>query len=79
MDEADHEKGKATFHIKYYDCNRTKGTGGRLIEVAQAKKCGLPYHCNDHEMRGLQNLESGKKTAVHLRLIEEFNGLKVYW
>jgi hypothetical protein len=61
----------------FMKCNRDKRTGGQLVKVEHAKKCGLPYHCADHEMRGIVD-QYGNKTAVHLRLIFEFNGLTVY-
>lgn len=77
MEAADHETGKKTFSLVYIDCNRNKRTGGNWIKVENATKCGLPYHCAAHEMRGIVD-EHGKKTAVHLRLIFEFNGLTVH-
>lgn len=63
----------------YAKCDLTRGIGGQLVTVEKAQKCGLPYHCADNEMRGVVNLESGKKTGFHLRLVFEFNGLIVYW
>jgi hypothetical protein len=47
------------------------------VTVEDVAKCGLPYHCADHEMRGIID-QTGKKTAVHLRLVFEINGQQVY-
>jgi hypothetical protein len=75
----DHERSGETFSIEWDECNREKATGGKRRYVAKAKKCGLPYHCADNEMRGILDTESGKTTAVHLRLICRFNDKTVYW
>jgi hypothetical protein len=77
LEQHDHERSDSTFSMVYLDCNRTKRTGGNWVRIDQARKCGLPYHCADHEMRGIVD-ENGKRTAVHLRLIFEFNGNTVY-
>lgn len=65
--------------VKYVDCNRSKQTGGNLIAVDKAYKCGLPYSCKDNEMRGLINVETNKKVGLHLRLILEINGQEVFY
>lgn len=77
LESADHETGKKRFSMVYMDCNRGKVTGGNWVKVENAQKCGLPYHCADHEMRGVVD-ENGKKTAFHLRLVFEFNGMTVF-
>ena len=79
MDACDHERGSKTFSILYDEANVTKNTGGKRVYIERAQKCGLPYHCADHEMRGIIDMESGKKIAVHLRLAFEFNKQTVYW
>jgi hypothetical protein len=76
LEAADHETGKNTVSLVYLDCNRNKRKGGNWIKVENVKKCGLPYHCADHEMRGLVD-ENGKKTAFHLRLAFEINNMTV--
>lgn len=77
LESADHENGNQTFSLVYLNCNRNKRTGGEWISIDNAKKCGLPYHCADKEMRGIMDT-NGKVTAVHLRLIFQFNNLTVY-
>lgn len=79
LDQCDHERSDKTFSLVYDECDLKRNTGGKRVELSKAKKCGLPFHCADHEMRGIIDEESGKKTAVHLRLIFQFNGKQVYW
>lgn len=79
LDECDHDRSDKTFSLVFVDCNRAKQTGGRLMVIEVGKKCGLPYHCADYEMRGIKNMESGKISAFHLRLTLQINGLNVYW
>ncbi|MBB2149171.1 hypothetical protein GM920_09650 [Pedobacter sp. LMG 31462] len=79
LDSCKYLESKNTFSMVYMKCDITRGTGGQLVTVERAQKCGLPYHCADNEMRGVVNLESGRKTGFHLRLVFEFNGLIVYW
>jgi hypothetical protein len=79
MDDADHERSDKTFSLVYDECDLKRQTGGKRVRVEHAKKCGLPYHCADHEMRGIIDQDSGKRTAVHLRLVFVFNNKVVYW
>ncbi|WP_374949626.1 hypothetical protein [Mucilaginibacter sp.] len=65
------------FSMVYLSCHRSKKTGGDWITVENVTKCGLPYSCKDHEMIGYRE-ESGKITAVHLRLVFQINGMQVY-
>jgi hypothetical protein len=77
LEKADHENGTKTVSMVFMQLDRKRKTGGKLVTVVNAQKCGLPYHCADHEMRGIIGPD-GKKTAVHTRLIFEYNGLTVY-
>lgn len=79
MDRYDHERSDETFSLVYDECDRKRVKGGDRVYVAAAKKCGLPYHCADHEMRGIIDTSTGKTTGVHLRLVFMFNDLTVYW
>lgn len=79
MDECAKGSSDKTFSLTYDECDLRRESGGKRVQVAKAQKCGLPYHCADHEMRGIIDQHTGKTTAVHLRLIFEFNGLTVYW
>jgi len=76
LDAADH-KGRVTIEkLVYLSCNRTKKTGGEYVTLYNVQKCGLPFHCNDHEMRGFKD-QTGKIDAVHLRLIYQINDQRV--
>lgn len=79
MDACDHERSDKTFKITYDECDLKRNTGGKRVTIEKAQKCGLPFHCADHEMRGIIDTESGKKNAVHLRLAFEFNDKAVFW
>ncbi len=79
MDSCKYLESTQTFEMKYMKADEKRRTGGQIVHVEKAQKCGLPYHCSDNEMRGVVNLESGLKTAFHLRLVFEFNKMTVYW
>lgn len=79
IDKKDYRDGNGTFSIVFMTCNRVKKTGGEIKVIPQAYKCGLPANCKGHEMRGILNMETGKKTAVHNRLIFQVNKHEVYW
>jgi hypothetical protein len=76
IDQADHKGSTVIKKLVYMDCNRTKKTGGNFVTLENVQKCGLPFHCKDHEMRGFKDA-TGKVIPVHLRLIYEFNGMTV--
>lgn len=79
MDACKYGDSQQTFKIVYMKADKNRRTGGQLITVDRGQKCGLPYHCADNEMRGVVDMDSGKKTGFHLRLVFEFNDLIVYW
>jgi hypothetical protein len=79
LDSCKYLESKTTFKMVYMKCDLERGTGGQLVTIEKAQKCGLPYHCADNEMRGVVNLESGKKSGFHLRLVFEFDDKVVYW
>lgn len=76
----DYRDGNGVFSILFLTCNRTKKTGGELVEIKNACQCGLPSNYgNLNEMRGIMDMDTGKKTAVHNRLIFQINNEEVYW
>ena len=79
IDKRDFRDHNGDFKIKFMTCHRAKKTGGEFIELESACKMGLPPNCKGHEMRGIKDMLTGKKYAVHNRLIYEINGQKVYW
>lgn len=78
MDKCHYPSDHETFSILYMKLDRRRGTGGQWVRVEKAQKCGLPYAVKDKKMRGLVDLASGKKTAIHYDLIYELNGMKIY-
>lgn len=77
IDAADHESKGRIESLIYIPADKTRNKGGNWVELTDVQKCGLPYHCNDNEMRGFVGRD-GKVMPVHLRLIFEFNRLTVY-
>lgn len=67
------------FSIVFLTCHREKKTGGELIKLEDANKCGLPPNCKGHEMRGIKDNITGKRYAVHNRLIFQLDGQEIYW
>jgi hypothetical protein len=76
MDAAGHKVGDKTFSMTYLNCSITHKTGGDWITVENVQKCGLPYSCQDNEMRGYKD-STGKVTAFYLHLVFEFNKMTV--
>jgi len=79
LDRMDFRDGNGTFSLVFMTCHRDKETGGELIELPKANRCGLPPNCKDLEMRGIRDAETGKKYAVHNRLMFRMNGKEIYW
>ncbi len=75
----DYRDGTCSFSIVFLTADRNRITGGEMIVLENANKCGLPPGCKDHEMRGILDNDSGKKYAVHNRLIFQFNKEDTYW
>lgn len=79
IDSKDYRDGNGNFAIAFVTCDRTKKTGGEIIELINACAAGLPPNCKGHEMRGIKDMDSGKPYAVHNRLIFTVNKQEVYW
>lgn len=79
IDKKDFRDNNGDFAITFLTTDRTKRTGGEFIELRNACRMGLPPNCKDRQMRGIRDMQTGKKYAVHNRLIFGFNGQKVYW
>jgi hypothetical protein len=80
MSKKDYRDGNGTFSIVFMTCNRDKKTGGEIVRIDNACQCGLPSNYgNLNEMRGIMDMDTGKKTAVHNRLIFQVDNSEVYW
>lgn len=79
IDRKDFRDGHGDFSILFLTCNRDKKIGGEFIRLEKACSCGLPPNCKGHEMRGVKDMITGKKYAVHNRLIYEFDNKVIYW
>ncbi|MGY4385642.1 hypothetical protein ACVWYN_002688 [Pedobacter sp. UYP24] len=79
IDKMDYRDGTESFSIVFLTADRTRKTGGEMIVLESANKCGLPPGCKDHEMRGIKDNETGKRYAIHNRLIFQFNKQDIYW
>jgi len=67
------------FQVMFLTCNRTEQTGGELIDLPEASGCGIPPNCKDHEMIGIRCNQTGKRYAVHNRLIFQLNNQDIFW
>jgi len=79
IDKMDFRDTRESFSIVFLKCNRDKRTGGELVHLTSANKCGVPPNCEKHEIRGIKCNETGKRYAVHDRLIFQFNDEVIYW
>jgi len=79
IDKKDFRDGNGNFSIVFLTANRDKRTGGELIHLQNANRCGLPPTCKGHEMRGIKDNVTEKKYAVHNRLIFQLNNEDIFW
>lgn len=79
IDNKDYRDGNGSFDITFLTTDRTRKTGGEFVSLKGAQKCGLPPNCKGHEMRGIKCNETGKKYAVHNRLIFTLDHHEIYW
>ena len=69
---------QAPFAIAFVTCSSDKKTGGEIIRLDNAVECGLPY--KSKQRIGIKQLNNSHHPfAVHIRLITEYNGDKVFW
>lgn len=79
LDRARHLKSDEYVSITYLTCDIKRNQGGDWRTIEKTQTCGLPYSVRENEMRGFVDLNSGiKTTAVHLHLIYEINGKRVF-
>lgn len=79
MKQKDYRDNNGSFAIVFLTCNRHLKTGGELINLKNACAMGLPPNCTDHEMRGVKDMETGKRYAVHNRLMFMYNNEEIIW
>lgn len=79
IDTKDYRDGNGSFCILFMTLDVNRNTGGEMIELTNACKCGLPPNCKGHDMRGIKDMETGKPYAVHNRLIFQYNKQNIYW
>jgi type 1 fimbria pilin len=79
MRNAELGKSQKSFAISFLNCNRDKKTGGEMVTIIQAQKHGLKNTPGYRHMVGIYDHNSGKRMAVHERLIFKFNGQEVFW
>lgn len=79
MQEAYMGQSDKCFSIAFLKCDRNKKTGGELVTIARAQKHGLKAFHGYKRMIGIFDHDTGRRAAVHERLIFKFNGQEVYW
>lgn len=75
----DYRDGNGTFQILFLKANREEKTGGQWVNLQKACAAGLPPNCKGHEMIGIKCMGTGKRYAVHIRLIFQLNKIDIYW
>lgn len=78
MRDATLGESQKTFSITFLKCNRDKKTGGELISLVKAQKHGLKAQPGYKYMVGIYDPETGRRMAVHEKLIFKFNGQEVF-
>lgn len=79
-DEKDVHGRKKPFAIKWVSFNKSKQEGGEIMELTEAVKVGSTHSQKDNDLIVVKQLHnSHHPMPVHIRLIIEFNGLKVYY
>ncbi|CDS92703.1 hypothetical protein BN1088_1431046 [Sphingobacterium sp. PM2-P1-29] len=79
LNRARYQESDECVSITFLTCDRKRKQGGEWRTIERAQTCGLPYSVRENEMRGVVDLNSGvKTTAVHLQLIFEINGKRVF-
>lgn len=67
------------FQIKFVTADRAKKTGGKIIELTKAFKVGAKHNQRDNDTITIrQEGNSNHPYPVHIHLITEFNGQKVF-
>lgn len=79
IEEKNHLNVKVVFSLTFLKANRDEKTGGQFVMLEKASSCGLPPNCRSYEMRGVKCLETGKRYAVHNRLMFQYNQQEIYW
>ncbi|MBC8053746.1 MAG: hypothetical protein H7Y13_11845 [Sphingobacteriaceae bacterium] len=79
LNEAVFGESPKTFSIEFGTCNRDKKSGGDILNIAKAQKHGLKAQSGYKYMLGIYDHETGRRIAVHERLIFKINGQEIYW
>lgn len=79
IDKKDFRDNNGTFQLTFMTCDTHRNTGGEIISIAKACKCGLPPNCKNQEMRGIKNMDTAKPYAVHNALIFKINQQNIFW
>ena len=68
------------FSIKFVTFNKKKQSGGEIIEMPEAVKCGLAVNMMKNGLIGIRHPDNtNHPIPVHIRLITEVNGQKIFW
>lgn len=79
IDRMDYRDGQGQFSILFLTCHRDKKSGGEWVHLDRACSMGLPPNSKGKEMRGIRDMDTGKKYAVHNRLMFKFNNEDIFW
>lgn len=80
MDEKDLKGVPIPFEIKFVTYDKAKKKGGEIIHLTNAVRCGQKHNMKENSTIGVTQLNNTHHPyAVHIRLILEFNGNKIFY
>jgi len=67
------------FQLKFVTADRSRKTGGKIIELTKCVKTGTKHNQKNNEtIMVKQVINNGHPYPVHIHLITEFNNQKVF-
>ena len=80
MDEKSQPDGTPITHSLAFIKHSARGDGkGEIVRMDNIVQCGLKFGRVDKMMRAVKSSVTGHIRQFHIRLMFEFNGLKVVW
>jgi hypothetical protein len=73
------EEKDRTFQIKWVSFNKSKNSGGQIMELTHAKRVGAKYNLSNQDMISVkQTGNSNHPYPIHTHLIVEFNNQPIF-
>jgi hypothetical protein len=71
------EDDSQDFQIKFVTYNKSKGTGGQIIELKNCKRVGANFNLSAHDMISVIQ-KHGHPYPIHTHLITEVNNQPIF-